>query len=358
MLIQNFETFWGYYHQSAGHLFDQECRQAADIFLGALEELTAEDPGIQEAFYLELRGAAAEHVEKLQSWARSDEPFPFPNGAFSRFALFIYLWEVKQYLVDALGFTRTLPMSLTGEESEHSRHVVRWKGHLPWAALSGDPNRLLLEASENETIVVIGDIRRSQDLMMYSVDPRDFSERMVEFISQTRQLIEKYGGFFDKFTGDGFVAYFNETICLTCNVNHVESFLSFVHEELDFSRRHFASWSRSLRKLPEEDIGLAIGADLGIVEFNDLDNHLVSVGQPIVWAARMEAVARSGEVIVNNLLYSALSDLPNLRFENRLGSTKTGEAFLGRSLVLNEVVESTPPIAADRPARPARPQAA
>ena len=76
------------------------------------------------------------------------------------------------------------------------------------------------------------------------------------------------------------------------------------------------------------------------------------MGQPIVWAARMETVAKSGEVIVNNLLYSALSDLSGLHFESRLGSTKTGEAFLGRSLVLTEVAEFIPPIAADRPARP------
>jgi len=351
MLIQNFETFWAYYHQSAGQLFDQECRQAADLFLSALDELVGEDSGIQEAFYLELRGAAAEHLEKLQMWALSDDPFPFPSGAFSRFALFIYLWEVKQYLVDALGFARTLPMSLTSEESEHSRHVMRWKAHLPLTALSGDPNRLLREASENETIVVIGDIRRSQDLMMYSVDPRDFSERMVEFITQTRQLIEKYGGFFDKFTGDGFVAYFSETICKTSKASHIESFLSFVYEEQVFSRQHFKAWSSSLRKLPEESIGLAIGADLGKVEFTDLDHHLVSVGQSIVWAARMEAVAKAGEVIINNLLYGALSDLDGLHFENRLGTTKTGEAFLGQSLLFAEACAFIPPIAADRPAR-------
>ncbi len=60
------ELRWAYYHQSGGHLFDQECRQAADLFLSVLEELTEKDPGIKETFYLELRSAAAEHLEKLQ----------------------------------------------------------------------------------------------------------------------------------------------------------------------------------------------------------------------------------------------------------------------------------------------------
>ena len=350
MLVQNFETFWAYYHQSGGHLFDQECRRAADLFLSVLDELTEKDPGIKETFYLELRGAAAEHLEKLQSWAKSSEPFPFPSGAFSRFALFIYLWEVKEYLVEKLGFVRTLPMSLTSEEIEHSRHVVRWKGHLPYAALTGDPNKLLREASDTQTIVVVGDIRRSQDLMTYSVDPQDFSQRMVEFITVTRHLIDKYGGLFDKFTGDGFVAYFNEAVCLTAGVDFVEAFLSFIYEELDFSRDHFAEWSTCLRKLPEEDIGLAIGGDRGKIEFNDLDHHLVAVGEPLVWAARMEAVAKANEVIVNNLLYGTLAEHVGFEFERRQGTTKTGEAFLGRVLLFNDSCAFQPTLVADHPA--------
>ncbi len=75
-----------------------------------------------------------------------------------------------------------------------------------------------------------------------------------------------------------------------------------------------------------------MGADLGLVSFQNLKYHLVAVGEPIVWASRMAACACANEVVVNNLLFEVLNGREGLEFTRREASTKSGEGFLWRVL--------------------------
>jgi class 3 adenylate cyclase len=156
---------------------------------------------------------------------------------------------------------------------------------------------------------------------------------MVEFITQTRLLLNKRAGFFDKFTGDGFLAYFNETICRAAGTNYFDSCLEFLDELLEFSSAHFSDWTREVKKLPAEPIGLAIGADLGVVSFQNLNHHLIAVGDAVVWASRMASSARAGEIVVNNLLFESLHDKSGIQFEERHSKTKSGEGFMAHTLL-------------------------
>jgi class 3 adenylate cyclase len=203
---------------------------------------------------------------------------------------------------------------------------------MPKVVLEKNPDEVFQGASKTPTIAVVGDIRRSQDLMTYAQKPRDFSKRMVRFITKTRKLIDKHAGFFDKFTGDGFIVYFNHAICKAAGLNYIECFTNFLSDEFDLATPLFQEWSLSIRKLPTTEIGLAIGADIGQIKFEDIDNHLIAVGDAIVWAARMASVATSNETIVNNLLFAALKDRQDISFQERSGQTKTGETFLAKAL--------------------------
>lgn len=337
MLGQSFETLWCYFLQSGGLLFGAECREAARQFLDSLEELYQQDPSVKDPVALTIgeRTDVDDILRRLRDWADTDQDYPYQSAFESRFKLFVFFAGLKGLLVRELNLSRCLYMKMSSAEVDHSERAIRWKDHLPRWALLRDPDKLVREASDSPTIVVVGDIRRSQDLMTYSPEPGDFSRRIVDFIMTTRQLIEKNDGFFDKFTGDGFLVYFNEAVCRTGESNHFECFLSFVREELAFCSRHFAEWSRTIRKLPSTNVGLAIGADLGLVKFHDLDYHLVAVGGAIVWASRMASIASANEVIINNLLFSALEGRPGLRFEPRSGPTKAGESLPARLLTFD-----------------------
>ncbi len=342
-LAQTFETCWAYYIQSDGQLLAAECRDAGRLFLQALAALEAQDAQVADP-HCEMPAGAAPVPgavnavnpravrTQLQKWLDGDRPFPFESARKSRIFVWSYLTGLKALLGPRLGLTAHPVRALSREEIDHSEGVVKWKGHLPHSTWRAVPDKLVNAASKSPGIAVVGDVRRSQDLMTYSDDPEDFSRRMVEFIATTRQLIERHHGFFDKFTGDGFLVYFNHTICRHCGADHVDCFLAFAREELAFAREHFRAWSRTIRKLPPGPVGLAVGADSGVIDFRNVDYHLIAVGEAIVWASRMASVASADEVVVNNLLVSALEGRPGLRLEPRVGRTKAGEEFLASAL--------------------------
>lgn len=336
-LAQTFEMLWAYYKQSGGQIYSNECRDATLKFIDALIELSVLDKRVLNP--KDLRIGEDTDIEDiilhLKEWAAGSSKYPYETVMKSEFMLFGFFGGLKALLFNELNFKRWPPIIYTSEEYAHSSRVIRWSGHLPWAALRNDPDSILKAASEGETIAVVGDIRRSQDLMTYAQDSSDFSHRMVQFITTTRGLIRKHAGIFDKFTGDGFIAYFNSAVCHAAEKNHLECFLEFIKDELSFAAPLFREWSRAIRKRPSANIGLAIGADIGRVIFDDIQNHLVAVGDTIVWASRMASVATGNEVIINNLLFTALDERSELTFAERSGQTKAGEPFLAHTLSFN-----------------------
>ena len=217
--------------------------------------------------------------------------------------------------------------------------MVRWKGHFPQLLLPWNVDELLKSASITETIVVVADIRKSQDLMTYGKNADSYSRHIVQFIETSRQLIDESMGIFDKFTGDGFIVYFNDAICGSRKCDFVQCFLKFIHNETDFAAVFFPEWTKTIRKLPPSPVGLAVGADVGRIDFRDLNNHLIAVGDAIVWASRMASGAQAGQILVNNVLFNMLegrSQNMGIIFNEFTGHTKSGESFLAKELTFSK----------------------
>lgn len=342
LAIQSFETYWAYYLQSDGNLFSDETQRACRSFIEAYDAVLPSTPEAADSDALNLgaRSDAAAIVTHLRDWVEGEADYPYEAAEKSRFLLFAFFTGLKSYLLRLLDVSRPIHSSMTSHEHDFSSRAVRWRGHLPRRLLRGDPADLFKSASATETIVVLADIRRSQDLMTYSRDPGDFSDRMMEFVKVTRVLTERQYGVFDKFTGDGFLVYFNEAVCSAAGEDFVDCFFWFMETYRYFARKHFAEWTAEIRKAPAEPIGVGIGADIGTVNFVDLDGHLVAVGDPIVWSSRLSSVASAGEILVNNLLKSRLEDHPRVSLEPRSGLTKTGEDFLAHEMIIEKTVKS------------------
>lgn len=333
-LAQNFETYWAYYTQSSGSLFSTECREAASDFLETFDNVAAIDAGYftGESLSLGPDTNVPRIANALREWADSQALYPYTGLGESRFMLWAFVTSVKVRLITQLGLQKSPQFIMASDELEHAAETVRWRAHVPKRVLFENPQALIASASQHESIVLVADIRKSQDLMTFAVTPADFARRMLEFLEQARSVIDRHGGVFDKFTGDGLIAYFNPQIARRLGVDYVESFLSCAIDLQAFGRKHFEEWTASVRKLPSEPIGLAIGSDVGIVVFNDNASHLVAVGDAIVWASRMASEARAGEVVVNNLLYQLLRARPGVSFEPRTATTKGGEKVLCQNL--------------------------
>jgi class 3 adenylate cyclase len=222
---------------------------------------------------------------------------------------------------------------LSAQQPEYTAGWLRWKAHLPdrvLRALHGDD--ILADMSAATSISVIGDIKRSQDLMTYARDSQQFSDRISTFTERIRELSDFYGGMFDKFTGDGFLVYFSEILTAKVGLSYTDAFLYFIREVRDYSVAYFDDWCKAVRKRPAIQVGLALGADIGNIEFQDRRNNLIAVGDAIVWSSRMASSAGAGNILVNNLLAAELRSLPDLSLTAVAAETKTGEDFLAYQL--------------------------
>jgi class 3 adenylate cyclase len=331
--ISIFETWWAYYSMSSGNAFQQDVKQHAKHLLKNIDELSKLDPGIIDRDiigYKEVKTGFSiqDTLSGLKDWAEGDAQVPFKTFMQSKLFFTFLLLSQRIYLSKQLGLTVPPTRVFSSEEFSHSERYLRWAPHLPSPSMYWyDSNFSESKLSESQTVVVCGDIRRSQDLMTYTVDHKLFEQMMIRFFDTTRDLLNKNYGIFDKFTGDGFLAYFNEYICTSQNKNFLDCFLDFAKQYIEANLLLFTEWKKHVRKLPDKEIMVSLGADLGIVYYGDLSGHLVCMGDAIVWAERMCSASSAGEIYVNNLLATAIESRKDIKLSPVPGATKLGERF-------------------------------
>lgn len=331
--ITTFETCHAYFCLSDGKLHSEEFRTASEVLGRSLAELCPYTIGKGNE---EVAKAADSVIKVLASWEMSGEKGITDRIIHDFAGINTSLRFIKEFLCDKIDLS--IPsINLNGSELLYRESVIRWQQHFCTLLLMKMSHSwgILEKASQGNTIVVVGDIRRSQDLMTYAKDSQSFVHFMFRFIEHTRRLIDDNLGIFDKFTGDGFIAYFNQELCAIQGRDYRDCFLEFVHGEEVFAADHFSKWRKTVRKLPDL-IGLCMGADIGRIFFHDIEFHLMAVGDAIVWAKRMADAGVRNEIVVNNLLYAELEGKSGLSFKEKQQTTKSGEVFLTRLMSFTE----------------------
>jgi len=145
-----------------------------------------------------------------------------------------------------------------------------------------------------DSVVVSIDIRRSTELMLKARKPELFSKFITELSEKLSQIIINNFGIFDKFTGDGILAFFPK---FYSGKNAIIRSLKAAEEcHLAFKQHYDAS--RDCFNVFIKDVGLGIGIDYGNVTLVNNSNELTVVGIPVVYACRMSG-ANAGETLLN-----------------------------------------------------------
>ena len=172
-----------------------------------------------------------------------------------------------------------------------------------------DKEQLLDSVTEGEPIqmfVMAADIRESTMLMKEAVKFERFAYIMDKFVSSVRQGITKSGGWFDKFTGDGFLAYW--IVQTASKQEYDEHFVqaagnmahtAYTLVEL-FHRRVLEDFRSNSRNL-SGGVGLSMGLDAGPGYLVQIAGELTVVGPPVVGAVRMVTAAALPKEIVANV---------------------------------------------------------
>lgn len=146
----------------------------------------------------------------------------------------------------------------------------------------------------SETVVVSIDIRRSTELMLKARTPELFAGFITELSKLLAHVIINNFGIFDKFTGDGILAFFpkfysGEEAILRALIAAEQCHTVF--------NDHYKK-SRECFNVFIKDVGLGIGVDYGQVTLVNSGNELTVVGIPVVYACRMSG-APAGHTLLN-----------------------------------------------------------
>jgi class 3 adenylate cyclase len=175
-----------------------------------------------------------------------------------------------------------------------------------------DARRLLLETPrfserflESRTClayVMSVDIRRSTELMLKARTPELYATFISTLCRKLMDLVLDYHGVFDKFTGDGILAFFPDFYSGDDAGYYAVSSAQACHaafaSHYDDNRNCFVSVLR--------DIGLGIGIDFGETHLVRLGDGLTVVGTPVVYACRM-AGSSPGLTLLNQPAYEVVS---------------------------------------------------
>ncbi len=197
-------------------------------------------------------------------------------------------------------------------ERERGRITDLLKAHAPpdWQERFRTDELLdaIIDGEPIQMFVMAADIRESTTLMKEAIRFERFAFTMDKFVSAVRRGIGAPGGWFDKFTGDGFLAYWivqtaPEDAYHEQFVEAAGNIVHTAHTLIDFFHRLVLEDFRSNSRNLSEGVGLSMGLDAGPGYLVQIGGELTVVGPPVVGAVRMvTAAARPREIMANVFL--------------------------------------------------------
>jgi class 3 adenylate cyclase len=163
--------------------------------------------------------------------------------------------------------------------------------------------RDLFEKSESCNAVIMSvDIRRSTELMLKAREPQLYADFITNLCANLTKIILDNYGVFDKFAGDGILAFFPE---FYSGQDSPYWAIKAAHECHNCFFMHYRA-RRSCFKSILIDAGLGIGIDYGESYLVKIQDGLTVIGAPVVYACRMSA-AQAGQTLLNQTAYEVTS---------------------------------------------------
>jgi class 3 adenylate cyclase len=160
-----------------------------------------------------------------------------------------------------------------------------------------------VQPDETPAVVLSVDIRRSTELMLKARTPQAFADFVTTLCSDMMRIITEQFGVFDKFTGDGVLAFFPEFYSGPDAVFYAVEAADKCHASF---QQHYQQFRRSFTSVLT-DTGLGIGLDYGPVHLVQIAGGITVVGAPVVYACRLGS-APPNVTLANQPAYEVLSD--------------------------------------------------
>ena len=182
------------------------------------------------------------------------------------------------------------------------------------------------------SVVISIDIRDSTQLMLTARTPDDYARFITKLCLDLSNLIRSNFGVFDKFTGDGVLAFFPDFYSGPHSIFYALKTATMAHQLF----AHHYEEHRYCFNCVRADVGLGIGIDYGSTNLATILGDLSVVGTPVVYSCRL-SIAPAGCTYSNQNAYEKIKESysPNFSFSEVKVPFKNQGTMIAYSIDLN-----------------------
>ena len=169
-----------------------------------------------------------------------------------------------------------------------------------------------LNNEEFSAVILSADIRRSTELMLKCQTPQIYAEFLNVLTSELSDCVKNRYGIYDKFTGDGLLAFFPDFYSGKKAVLHS---LQCAYDCQKIFDTIFLNYKKHF-DIGDMETGIGVGIDSGTVFKAGEDLEYTVVGKPVVYACRFSA-SPAGHTYLTERAYRLIdkSDLSSLKIK-------------------------------------------
>jgi class 3 adenylate cyclase len=198
--------------------------------------------------------------------------------------------------------------------SRMTRLASHFHNEVTLAALSNPSIADRLEAAiatgKRETgWVLAADIRNSTELMLRAKDASPFATFLSALSERMNSGLTYPCGYFDKFTGDGWLAFFADGLCGSLAELYALNASAYCHGEF---QKVLNDYSPTLFGPERPRTGLGIGLAYGEVQFVEIAKQKTIVGEAVVWACRLSGCPADRTYLTRESMMRVLGKYPQL----------------------------------------------
>lgn len=211
------------------------------------------------------------------------------------------------------------PLQFTPSSQLGERRGFLW----PWqrCMMVGEESKNRVSLQNISTTSVVGDLRFSTAAMGAFEPAEAYSELLDELQKIAHEIILEHGAYFDKETGDGFVAHFCRSTfdrsdegddAIFAEVNSAISLAS----KLIITCNALCERYQQYLKTGLDGLKLSVGVHFEDAVWISDRRQVRAIGPSVVWASRLCSAAEPGELLVSNKIHELLTNRGNKSRQN------------------------------------------
>ena len=172
-------------------------------------------------------------------------------------------------------------------------------------------DKILTNGSDFNTVsqrklmtVLFSDIRGFSDLTD-SLEPEEIAFLLNDYLSEMIELIHKYEGTLDKIIGDGIMVFFGDPVPIPDHAQRAVLLAIDMQKKIAELKDKWLSYGY--------DLNIGIGINTGYMTVGNIGSEFhkdyTVIGKQVNVAARLESMAKPGEILITQRTYSKAKDI-------------------------------------------------